>query len=110
MDRREKSKTASPYANERDVSARDTPLLEGGLGRETNQGADPGEVNEDEVRQPTGGARRSTVTDSAADETEDGLDANSNSIRRGAEETPIGPDRVSDDVPVFERGDTPPKV
>ena len=68
MDRREKPKTASPYANERDVSARDAPLLEGRLGREVNQGADPGELNEDDVRQPVG------------------------------------------DVPVFERGDMPPKV
>ena len=47
---------------------------------------------------------------SQAHETVDGLDAYAESMRKGAEETPIGKKDITDEVPVFDRGDTPPSA
>lgn len=60
------------------------------------------------------GTPRSTVTGrhdagSGANETIDGLDSNAEELRRAAEDTPSG-ERPKEDVPVFERGDLPPKI
>ncbi|HWL05930.1 MAG TPA: hypothetical protein VNQ99_13510 [Xanthobacteraceae bacterium] len=47
---------------------------------------------------------------SGANETVDGLDSSNEEIRRGAEDVPIGRQENVENVPVFERGDLPPKV
>ena len=47
---------------------------------------------------------------SQANETADGLDSYAESTRIGAEETPIGRKDIKDELPVFDRGDTPPST
>lgn len=49
---------------------------------------------------------------SGANETEDGLDASNEAIRRGAEDVPVGDEADTDleDVPVGDRGRLTPKV
>ena len=57
-------------------------------------------------------AERSEVTDfrdpGTDDETRDGLNQNEESVRRGAEEVPVGR-RQPEDMPVFDRGGAPPR-
>jgi hypothetical protein len=104
----------SEFANQADISDGDTSRT----GRENNQGrAKAGSVPADEVApHPPGGQPRSGITGrhdegSGANETIDGLNATEESLRQGAEETPIGAaDKPLDEVPVFDRGDLPPKV
>lgn len=48
---------------------------------------------------------------SGANETSDGLDANTEELRHATEDTPSGAGPVDvDKTPVFDRGDLPPKV
>ena len=62
-----------------------------------------------------GGQPRSQITGrhdagSGANETIDGLNSTEESLRKGAEETPIGSADKPEDVPVFDRSKMPPKV
>jgi hypothetical protein len=98
------------------------------LGRETDQGAIPGALNEDEVRRPTGAKRRSDVTGKhdvgvGANETPDGLSARDESVRRQAEDVPLAPEPEDEDEaaeleqegspqdpPVFDQAGKPPRT
>ena len=48
-------------------------------------------------------------TGSQANETVDGLDAETEALRRATEDTPAGPGKI-DKTPVFDRADLPPKI
>jgi hypothetical protein len=48
-------------------------------------------------------------TGSQANETIDGLDAETEALRRATEDTPAGPGKI-DKTPVFDRADLPPKI
>src|SRR5207247_1019098 len=69
-----------------------------------------------EINKPIGARPRSEVTGrhdagSGANETVDGLTSSEEAVRRGAEDVPIkAPKEATDDVPVFERAGTLPKV
>jgi hypothetical protein len=69
---------------------------------------------QDDASKPIGAHPRSEVTGrhdagSGANETVDGLTPTEEAIRRGAEDKPVGgPER--EDMPVFDRGQAPPKV
>jgi hypothetical protein len=65
--------------------------------------------------QPYFAQPRSVVTGqhdagSGANETPDGLNALEESMRQAAEDTPSGRIEAEEDVPVFDRGDMPPKI
>src|SRR4051812_28406436 len=68
------------------------------------------------ARHAAGGRPRSQITGrhdagSGANETIDGLNSTEESLRQGAEETPIGAaDKPLADLPVFDRGKLLPKV
>ena len=47
---------------------------------------------------------------SQANETLDGLDSYAESTRKGAEDKPIGQKDLTDDIPVFDRGDAAPSI
>ena len=100
MDRTEKPKGRSRFANSSQVKESDA-LLVGPTGREGIQ---------------TVAVGRSAVTGrhdlgSGANETADGLTALEEEIRRGAEDLPLGaPEKEIEDLPVFDRGSAPPKV
>jgi len=115
MDRKERPKSRSPYANSTELGIRDKSLVESGLGRENNAGADPGIANEADIRRPVGAMRRSEITGkhdagSQANETDDGLDSETEAMRHAAEDIPIGADEEKRDIPVFDRGETLPKI
>jgi hypothetical protein len=105
----------SEYAKQPEVLDRDAPALEGSTGREDSQGAEPGSASADDVHQPIGASRRSTMTGRhddgmGANETEDGLTDAEEMTRQAAEDIPTGSNVEEEDVPVFDRGDLPPKV
>jgi hypothetical protein len=119
MDRIEKHRQDRPrsgFANEGEVSERDRALLP------TPQGREPGTHNEapsladEEIADKTIGARPlSEVTDqrdaSGDEETVDGLNAIEESVRHAAEDTAEPADDIaSDDIPVFDRADLPPRI
>jgi hypothetical protein len=95
------------------------PLLESPLGRENDFGAaDQGTLADEEVRRPEADVHPvSEITGhhdpgSGAEETDDGLDDYAEAVRHGAEDLPTG-DGIEDrpgELPVFERGLTPPKT
>lgn len=104
----------SAYANKGEVSDSDAPLLEGVTGRQDDQGALPGSTSEDEIRKPMPGRPQSEaggndVSATGKDETADGLDESEEALRRSAEETALG-EQSEEDIPVFERGGTKPRV
>jgi hypothetical protein len=110
MNRTEKPKRSSQFANESEVNPSDAAALPSITGREANN------VVPSDVAKPIGAHPRSEVTGrhdagSGANETVDGLTSTEEAIRRGAEDTPIGaPDAGPEDVPVFDRGEALPKV
>src|SRR5690606_25003844 len=86
MDRKEKPRSRSDFAN-RGLETSDARVLGSLAGREPNKGADPGGMNEDEIRQPVGAPRRSDVTGRhdagiGANETADGLSGTEEATRR----------------------------
>jgi hypothetical protein len=95
----------SRYANEAEVIPQDRPALDSIAGREDDQGAEPGEMNADDVRKPVG-ARPARGEDHPLDldddETVDGLNPEEEAVRRRAEDTPSG--ETPSDPPVFDRG------
>jgi hypothetical protein len=48
-------------------------------------------------------------TGSQANETVDGLDAETEALRRATEDVPTGPGKI-EKTPVFDRADLPPKI
>jgi hypothetical protein len=77
-------------------------------------GPEADSVFREEASKPIGAHPRSEVTGrhdagSGANETVDGLTPTEEAIRRGAEDKPIGGSE-REDVPVFDRGQAPPKV
>jgi len=108
MDRTEKPKNPTRFANHGEVIDADAAALPSPTGRETSS------IEEADVS--IADNRRSEVTGrhdpgSGANETADGLTSLEEAIRRGAEDTPIGaPERELEDLPVFDRADALPKI
>lgn len=112
MDRLERDKQTtrpSDFANEAEVNAADRALLETPAGESLDR--DPAE--ETLLQRDAGEApalARSEITDfrdpGTDNETADGLTQTEESLRRGAEEVPIGR-RQPRDMPVFDRASAP---
>jgi hypothetical protein len=105
----------SEFANEAFVNDADVPALDALADRGGNQGAEPGAASEDDVHQPIGARPRSETTGrhddgAGANETVDGLSDTEEATRRAAEDLPTGRNERDEDTPVFDRGDTPPRV
>ena len=102
MNRTEKPKIPSEFANGGQLSEADAPGLVGPTARE--------------VATPVGGRPRSEVTGRhdagrGANETTDGLTSSEEELRRGAEEIPTGVAQQDlEDLPVFDRAGALPKV
>jgi hypothetical protein len=90
---------------------------------DTPQGREPGAHREtlspieQELQDKTAGTQpRSAVTDNADrggdEETPDGLNAQDEALRRAVEDQPLSEDTEdrTDSLPVFDRGETPPKT
>jgi len=100
------------------VAPGERALLDSPLGRENDFGvSDEGTLNEDEIERPEVLSRpKSQVTGrhdegSGANETIDGLDELQEAIRHGAEDIPSSDkDREFERLPVFDRGESEPKV
>lgn len=120
MDRIERHRQGaqkSRFANEPEVADRDRPLIETPTGVSAETDASERTLAEEEVAGEAPVARaRSEVTGfhdpGTDDETADGLTEEEEAQRRGAEDLPLGSDPAGPrgDVPVFDRGDLPPKV
>lgn len=110
MDRIERPKKRREFANRGEVSEIDAAALPSSTGRETSS------TKPSDIARPIGARPRSAVTGrhdagSGANETVDGLTSSEEATRRGAEDTPIGaPEQELEDLPVFDRADTLPKV
>jgi hypothetical protein len=102
MDRTEKPKVRSEFANNSELNEGDASALVGPTGRDAH-----GQV---------GSHPRSEVTGrhdagSGANQTKDGLTSLEEELRRNTEDVPLGePTTELEDVPVFDRGDMPPKT
>lgn len=90
------------------IPSRDAAVLESVVGRENDQGADPGTLNEADIRKPVGAVPRSAITAKDQpgmrdDETDEGLTDAEEQLRQSAESVPVDHHRLKD-VPVFDRG------
>jgi hypothetical protein len=109
MNRKEQPKR-SEFAREPEVSK------SGASAHSSSTGGESSSIASRDAVEPPAARPRSEVTGrhdagSGANETVDGLTSTEEAIRRGAEDTPIGaPDAELEDLPVFDRGDAPPKV
>ena len=119
MDRQEKPKPRikSEFANLGEVSPADAATLDSPTGREDHHGlAEARRVAGSEINKPIGAQPRSEVTGrhdagSGANETADGLNSTEEALRRAAEDSPSGArEEDIEDIPVFDRADTLPKV
>jgi len=117
MDHIERRKRRSSFANEPEVSERDAPLLVTPQGREPGtHNAVPSVADEEIAAKTPGAVPRSEVTaptDQGGDEeTDDGLNATNEAIRRAAEDEPTGEEseKAKDRLPVFDRGEAAPKI
>jgi hypothetical protein len=109
MDRKEKPKTGSNYANEREISEGTASVLPSGAAHKDNKGAEPGTLGADDIAQPVGARPRSSVTGrhdpgTGANETIDGLSETEEMTRISAEDVPPG-DAAESDEPVFDRAE-----
>ena len=112
MDRKERGSDLkqSGYANERTIGEDNAQTLLGPAGRQDNQGAEPGTLAADDLKQPIGAEPRSAVTGrhdsgTGANETADGLSGTEEMTRQAAED--IAPRTRYDETretPVFDRG------
>lgn len=109
LERRKQNAKHSAFANEAEVNAADRALLEAPAGEITDK--DPAEeslLDKEAGQAPA--LPRSEVTDfrdpGTDNETCDGLTQTEESLRRGAEEVPIGRKQPKD-MPVFDRGGAP---
>jgi hypothetical protein len=109
MDRSENPKRPREAADEPKVGRLDAALP-------SITGQEASSISQRDASKPIGARPRSEVTahhdaGSGANETVDGLTSAEEAIRRGAEETPVGsPDTELEDLPVFDRGQAPPKA
>ena len=107
-----------PLRDGQEVDKPDRVLLETPEGRENDFGAsDEDALNKDELERPEIASRpRSEITGrrdegSGANETIDGLDVYKEAVRHGAEDIPASERRSTiDDIPVFDRAETAPKI
>jgi hypothetical protein len=115
MDRKEAARKRSDYANEREIDSGTARTPPGPAGREQTQGAEPGTLSEDDIRQPIGAEPRSAVTGrhdagSGANETADGLSSTEEMTRQAAEETALdatdADDEAEPELPIFDRART----
>jgi len=113
----EKRKPKQRSRSAADAAERNADMREG-QARGDNQLGSPESASAfaSDVRKPIGARPRSEITGrhdagSGANETVDGLSSTEEAIRQSAEDVPID-DRGEDieEVPVFDRADTPPKV
>jgi hypothetical protein len=117
MDRIEKRRPGqvrSHYANEGEISPWDQPLLDTPQGREPGTHNETPSVADEEIADKSVGARpRSDVTAfhdaTGEEETADGLDTLSESVRHAAEDLPDGEENP-DRIPVFDRAQMPPRI
>lgn len=106
----------SEFANQAELTEDELAIVGGDTGREDTQGATDGEAAADDIRKPIGATQRSTRTSRSQDgmhddETDDGLTNSEEMARHNAEDLPTGaPNEDDDDVPVFDRADTPPRI
>jgi hypothetical protein len=118
MDRDEKRRKKSPYANTSEVAQADESVLETPGGRDDDAGISGARSDyDDEVRRTDVGAvPRSAVTAQpepgmGAQENEDGLSESEEELRRFTEDIGTGDGREDTrELPVFDRGIAPPKV
>lgn len=105
----------SEFANQSEIARNDRVLLETPAGTVAEK--DPAEESllDAEVKGMATTRPTSDVTgasDTGTDEeTSDGLTATEEALRRAAEDSPVGDgDAVSEDGPVFDRHDAPPRI
>jgi len=117
MDRIERPKRPpSEFANQGEIPRLDPAENDTPTGREDHLGlAGSNATAGSEIKKPIGAQPRSAVTGrhdpgSGANETIDGLTDAEEELRRAAEDTPSGAPADNEDVPVFDRGDAPPKL
>lgn len=117
MDRLERRRRRSDFANEPEIADRDRPLLVTPQGREPGTHNElPGPADEELADKILGGEPRSAVTDhpdqGGDEETLDGLNAQDEAVRSAAEDQPLADEtaRDRDRLPVFDRGEAPPKI
>lgn len=89
-------------------------MVGGETARDDNQGAEPGTLAAIDNTQPIGAIAKSEITarhdaGSDANETIDGLNDTDEIMRRAAEEVTIESGDL-EDVPVFDRGNTLPRI
>jgi hypothetical protein len=112
--------TTPPHAETSEANVADPPSAESGAIDETTIETDPDQGSElgtgaaEYDHQPIGVLPRSTMTarhdaGSEANETIDGLNETEEMTRKAAEDVPAVSEEV-EDIPVFDRGGTPPKV
>jgi hypothetical protein len=101
MDRTEKPKRSREYDNGGQVNEADAAALPSPTGRESNRS----------TARPRSEVTGRHDAGSGANETADDLTSSEEATRRGAEETPVGAsERKLEDLPVFDRADTLPKI
>jgi len=121
MDRVEKKPPGPPrskYANEGQISGWDEPLLNTPQGREPGANNEQSSVADEEIAEKSVGSRpRSDITAfhdaTGEEETDDGLDTLSESVRQAAEDREDGDPSdapMDEDLPVFDRAETLPKI
>jgi hypothetical protein len=110
------ARVSKPSAVEGEVLPSDAPLLETPMGRENDFGAADEDALTEIVRPEVASHPRSEVTGrhdegSGANETIDGLDEYQEAARHGAEDIPVSDrDREFENLPVFDRAESEPKV
>ena len=102
---------SSDFANQAEVSEQDSALLDSIVGREDQNGAEPGFLGADDTNRPLGATPQSVITGrhddgTDANETVDGLSESEEMTRHLAEDIPTGAGDEEEDIPVFERGRT----
>jgi hypothetical protein len=118
MDRIEKPRPDRPseFANQGEITRTDPAENDTPTGREDHLGlAEASRLAASDIKKPVGAVPRSVVTGrhdvgSGANETADGLTDAEESLRAAAEDTPLGVPDTEDDLPVFDRAQTLPKV
>lgn len=109
LERKQQGDRPSTFANEGEVNAADRALLETPGGEDTDREPEETSLHDQEAGEAPA-MPRSAITafhdPGSDDETEDGLGQDDESIRRGAEEVPIGR-KADPDMPVFDRASAP---
>lgn len=106
----------SEFANEAELTEDELVIVGSDTGREDTQGVTDGDIAADDIKKPIGATQRSSVTTRSEpgirdDETDDGLTDSEEMARHNAENLPTGaPNGNDDDVPVFDRADTPSSI